>query len=116
MKVSDTEDSNVDLDLSNYRQLFLDEAHSFLAILRRNLSQLLEAPDDRRAQREARRAAHTLKGMAATMRYEELAALGKRMEDRLQEDESLAPSQIEELVVGCNQYDSGLTQLAAGGE
>lgn len=114
MKVSNTEDHNVDLDLSNYRQLFLDEAHSFLAILRRNLSQLLEVPDDRQAQREARRAAHTLKGMAATMRYEELAALGKRMEVQLQEDERLAPSQIEELFVDCSQYDNGLKQLAGG--
>jgi len=115
MTVDNAEEHNPDLDLSNYRQLFLDEAQSFLAILRRNLSQLLDAPDDRRAQREARRAAHTLKGMAATMRYEELAALGKRMENQLQQEGHLAPSQIEELLVDCSQYDGGL-KLLAGGE
>ena len=114
MTIGNSKDKNLELDLSSYHQLFLEEAYSYLALLRRNLSKLRDAADDKRAQREARRAAHTLKGMAATMHYEELAALGKRMEKQLEEEGRLTPGQIEELLAGCRQYDNGLKQLAGG--
>jgi two-component system chemotaxis sensor kinase CheA len=114
MTSGNTKGQNVDLDLSNYRQLFLEEACSYLALLHRNLSKLRDAPCDVRAQREGRRAAHTLKGMAATMHYEELAALGKRMENQLQHEEPLTPGQIDELLADCALYDKGLKQLDGG--
>ena len=114
MTSGNAKDRNVDLDLSKYHQLFVEEACSYLTLLRRNLSKLREAPDDARAQREGRRAAHTLKGMAATMHYEELADLGKRMESQLQHEIPLTPGQIDELLGDCVRYDDGLKQLDGG--
>jgi chemotaxis protein histidine kinase CheA len=108
MTDANTEDHNAELDLGKYRQLFLDEAYGFLALLRRNLTHLLDAPGDKRAKSEARRAAHTLKGMAATMHYEELSALAKSMETQLQQEGHLEPGQIEDLLAGCDQYEVGL--------
>ena len=107
------EDRTPELNLSNYHQLFLEEAHSFLDLLRRNLTQLLDAPGDRRAQSEARRAAHTLKGMAATMHYEELANLARDMENQLQQGAQLAPDQIRLLLAGCDRYEDGLEQTSS---
>jgi two-component system chemotaxis sensor kinase CheA len=112
MTDANTEDHNSELDLSKYRQLFLDETYGFLALLRHNLAHLLDAPSDRRAQSEARRAAHTLKGMAATMHYDELAALAKRMENQLKQEEHLELGQVEDLLESCDRYEDGLEQTA----
>jgi two-component system chemotaxis sensor kinase CheA len=110
MTDANAEDHYPELDLGKYHQLFLDEACGFLALLRRSLAQLLDAPGDKRAKSEARRAAHTLKGMAATMHYEELSALAKSMENQLQQEGHLEPGQIEHLLARCDQYEEGMEQ------
>ncbi len=68
------------MDLSVYRQLFLEESHRRLAELETALTQLREGGGDQETWRTAHRAAHTLKGMAATMQYQELATLAEEME------------------------------------
>ena len=100
------------LDLSAYTELFLEEARKFLTILRQSLSWLTDHPDDRTARHEAHRAAHTLKGMASTMRYEALAVLAKGLETPFLSDSPLAPDEINVLRAGCEEFEHGLERLA----
>jgi two-component system chemotaxis sensor kinase CheA len=110
------ENQNTELDLSDYLELFLEEAEMFLATLRHSLIRLTENPEDDRSLREAHRAAHTLAGMASTMRYEDLAALAKTLERRLESELVPPPDQIKVLLAGCDEFERGLQQLGAGND
>jgi chemotaxis protein histidine kinase CheA len=96
------------LDLSAYRELFLEEAGKFLAILRQSLARLADQPDDRDAWREARRAAHTLKGMSSTMQYETLVALAKGLEAPFLSDAPLTIQDFDALWAGCEEFEHSL--------
>jgi two-component system chemotaxis sensor kinase CheA len=111
MKSQPVEDQGTRLDLSVYMDLFLDEASTFLAMLRKNLSGLIEDPADPEALSEAHRAAHTLKGMSSTMRYEELAALAESLEGLLQSEAPLPPADIAVLQAGYNEFEVVLERL-----
>lgn len=110
------------LDLSAYKALYLREARSFLGALRQNLARLQDDPADHAALHQAHRAAHTLKGMSATMRYEALAALARSLEEPLKRADqtepplSLVASQIDALLAGCDEFEARLDQLPAAGE
>lgn len=104
-------------DLSAYEALFLQEARVCLATLRRELARLRADPADPAALREAHRAAHTLRGMSATMHFATLTALATRLEEALQPaDEApqpLALAQANALLAGCDDFEAGLEQLVA---
>jgi two-component system chemotaxis sensor kinase CheA len=102
---------NGDIDLSAYTQLFLEQASSFLNLLRASLSQLQHNPLDDRALREARRATHTLKGMASTMRYDTLAQLAADMERPFLSELPPSSDQIRVVLTSCEEFDAGLQQL-----
>jgi chemotaxis protein histidine kinase CheA len=101
------------IDLSAYKALFLDQAWLHLSNLRQNLARLQDDPADEEAQQEAHRAAHTLKGMAATMRYETLAALANNLEHPFVSGAPLALDQIGTLLAGCDEFERGLERLHA---
>jgi two-component system chemotaxis sensor kinase CheA len=109
------EDPSADIGLSAYKGLFLEEAATFLAALRQGLTGLLRNPQDHATLKEAHRAAHTLKGMASTMRYEGLVALAKRLEQPFLSQEALSREQIEGLLAGCDAFEAGLARLEAEG-
>lgn len=71
------------MDNDQYLSIFLDEAREMLQLLNDRLLQLEAKPDDRKAVDEIFRAAHTLKGMSATMGYAALADLTHKMENLL---------------------------------
>jgi len=104
-------DPSADIGLAAYKGLFLEEAATFLTALRENLTRLVGDPDDGRALEEAHRAAHTLKGMASTMRYEGLAALAQRLESPFLPQLPLTREQIDCLLAGCDEFEAGLEQL-----
>ena len=114
------EDPNrgIEIDLSVYRELFLEESQQHLGALREHLARLADDATDRTALREARRSAHTLKGMAYTMHYEDLGVLGKALENQLESDSVLSRDQIKTLFLGCDQFEMGLKRLGgeSGGE
>jgi len=101
------------VDLSAYKALFLDQAWLHLSNLRHNLARLQDDPVDENAHHEAHRAAHTLKGMSATMRYETLAALANDLEHPFVSGSPLAPDQIATLLAGCDEFERGLERLHA---
>lgn len=71
------------MDLSQYMELFLAEAQEHLESLNENLIKLEKNPKETSLINEIFRSAHTLKGMAATMGFEQIAELTHEMEDAL---------------------------------
>jgi chemotaxis protein histidine kinase CheA len=102
---------SVDIDLSVYRQLFFEEAEAFLVILRKSLSDLEIDPADEGARQEAHRATHTLKGMASTMRYTELAALAGSLEAFFISNSALNAEQVKALKTGCGHLEEYIDAL-----
>lgn len=68
-------------DNSIYRDLFFEETDENLAILNQEVLQLEQNPEDKQIIDAIFRAAHTLKGMAATMGYEKMATLTHAVEN-----------------------------------
>lgn len=78
------------LDKAKYRELFVLEAREHVQILNQSLLKLEKEPEMRQHLDAAFRSAHTLKGMAATMAYEQITKLCKTIEeifDRLRNDQ-----------------------------
>ncbi len=71
------------MDMSQYRELFLSEARNHLAAFNELIVKMEQEPDNRDNLDELFRHAHSLKGMAATMEFEEVATLAHRLEDLL---------------------------------
>jgi two-component system chemotaxis sensor kinase CheA len=69
------------MDTSEYLPMFLAECRENLQELNLAVVRLEEAPDDRDTVDAIFRIAHSLKGMAATMGFEGMAALTHKMED-----------------------------------
>ncbi|MGG4341637.1 chemotaxis protein CheW [Paenibacillus lautus] len=71
------------MDMNQYLTMFIDESNDHLQSLNENMLQLEGNPDDIGIVQIIFRSAHTLKGMAATMGYEDLASLTHQMENVL---------------------------------
>lgn len=108
------ENRDVEIDLSVYKELFLEESQQHLAALRENLARLEDDPIDNQALREARRAAHTLKGMAYTMHYEDLGALGRMLESQIESQSPPTTDRIKALMADCDEFEMGLARLSEG--
>lgn len=73
------------IDLSQYKELFVEETQEHLQALNQALLQLEKEPSNVESLNEIFRLAHTIKGMAATMGYDDMARLTHAMEDLLDE-------------------------------
>ncbi|ANY75509.1 chemotaxis protein CheA [Paenibacillus ihbetae] len=71
------------MDMNQYLTMFIDESNDHLQSLNENMLQLENNPDDLGIVQVIFRSAHTLKGMAATMGFEDLASLTHQMENVL---------------------------------
>lgn len=71
------------MDTSQYMSMFLEESADNLQTLNEALLQLEQNPDDIDKLNEIFRVAHTIKGMAATMGFSQMAELTHKMEDVL---------------------------------
>ena len=75
----------VEIDMSQFKELFIEEAQEHLQALNQALLQLEKEPSNVEPLNEIFRLAHTVKGMAATMGYDDMARLAHTMEDLLDE-------------------------------
>lgn len=73
------------MDTSQYMSMFLEESLDNLQTLNESLLELEQNPEDIDKVNEIFRVAHTIKGMAATMGFTDLAELTHKMEDVLSE-------------------------------
>ena len=83
------------MDFYEYKDVFAVEAREHIQSLNENLLQFEQTPADRELVAEMFRAAHSLKGMAGTMGYTQLADFTHHMENLLDalRNEEIAPSQ-----------------------
>lgn len=71
------------MELNQYLSMFIDESKEHLQAINDNLLNLEQNPEDISIVQNIFRSAHTLKGMSATMGFEDLANLTHKMENVL---------------------------------
>ncbi|WP_394137075.1 chemotaxis protein CheA [Cytobacillus oceanisediminis] len=71
------------MEMNQYLEVFIEESKEHLQACNEQLLELEKKPEDIKIVNEIFRSAHTLKGMSATMGYEDLANLTHQMENVL---------------------------------
>ncbi|MCZ8520034.1 MULTISPECIES: chemotaxis protein CheA [Paenibacillus] len=71
------------MEMNQYLSMFIDESRDHLQAMNEHLLSLEASPEDISIVQHIFRSAHTLKGMSATMGYEDLASLTHEMENVL---------------------------------
>ncbi len=92
------------MDTSEYLPMFLAECREHLQELNTAVVRLEDAPDDRAILDEIFRAAHSLKGMSATMGFEGVARLTHQMEDvfeLLRQRQAALPASVVDVLLEC---------------
>lgn len=108
------------MDLNQYLSMFLDEANDHLQALNEHMLELENQPDDVSIVQVIFRSAHTLKGMSATMGFEDLASLTHEMENVLDlvRNHQLSMDEIifDTLFKSLDALESMVTDISNGGE
>ncbi|WP_353892075.1 chemotaxis protein CheA [Proteinivorax hydrogeniformans] len=108
------------MDLENYLPIFLEESEENLQIISDNLLKLENDKNDKQAVNEIFRAAHTLKGMAATMGFQSIADLTHGIENLLDEirngSRELTDKITDVLFLAFDNLQEGLEKLSNGEE
>lgn len=104
------------MDMSRYREMFLSETREHLDSMNRLILALEKTPADRDGVDSLFRDAHSIKGMAASMGYQQMAALGHYLEDFLDRFRSTGelPGEVfDRLLAGVDLLDKLLEDIAA---
>lgn len=108
------------MDMNQYLAMFIDESNDHLQSLNEKMLELESNPTDLGIVQVIFRSAHTLKGMAATMGFEDLAALTHQMENVLDlvRNEKLAMQEFifDTLFKGLDALESMVQDITQGGE
>ncbi len=92
------------MDMSQYLQIFIEEANEHVQSLNQCLLQMEKDPEDKDVLNEIFRVAHTLKGMAGTMGYTKMTKLTHDMENVLhaiRNDEIKVTSELVDVLFKC---------------
>ena len=65
------------MEMNQYLSIFIEEANDHLQALNENMLKLEQQPEDISIVQVIFRSAHTLKGMSATMGYEDLSSIDR---------------------------------------
>jgi two-component system chemotaxis sensor kinase CheA len=104
------------MDMSKYREMFLTEAGEHLRSMSRLVIDLEKNPSDREGIDALFRAAHSIKGMAASMGYERTAQLAHHLEDLmdgLRKSGTVPAAAVDRLLAGADLLEGLLEDLAA---
>lgn len=108
------------MDTNQYLDIFLDESKEHLQSCNENLLALEQSPQDLALVNEIFRNAHTLKGMSATMGYEDLADLTHKMEnvlDAIRNEKITVNSNILDVVFeSVDHLEAMIEDIANGGD
>ncbi|QJC52267.1 chemotaxis protein CheA [Paenibacillus albicereus] len=108
------------MDMNAYLSMFIDESQDHLQALNENLLKLEGDPNDLSIVQVIFRSAHTLKGMSATMGFEDLASLTHEMENVLDlvRNGKLAMDAFifDVLFKGLDALESMVGDITAGGQ
>jgi len=102
--------------MSKYQELFLSESREHLATLSRLLLTLEDVKQDRDTVDALFREAHSVKGMAASMGFQQMADLAHYLEDfldRFRSGGEIPREALDRLFVGCDLLEKLLDDIAA---
>ncbi|WP_079508448.1 chemotaxis protein CheA [Mesobacillus jeotgali] len=108
------------MELNQYLEVFIEESKEHLQACNEQLLELEKNPHDLSIINEIFRSAHTLKGMSATMGYEDLASLTHQMEnvlDAIRNNRLLTtPEIIDVIFMAVDHLEDMVQSIAAGGD
>lgn len=108
------------MDASQYLDVFIDESTEHLDVLYKQLLELEKNPTEKEVIEEIFRAAHTLKGMSATMGYNDLTDLTHNLEnvfDKIRYDKiSVQSDMVDVLFVAVDHLNAMVEDISNGGE
>lgn len=106
--------------MSQYLEVFIDESKEHLQTINEQLLELEKNPDDVAIVNEIFRSAHTLKGMSATMGFEDLANLTHQMENVLDairnEKISVTPELLDVIFRAVDDLEAMVVSISEGGD
>jgi len=107
------------VEMNQYLSIFIDEANEHLQSLNENMLRLEQQPEDISIVQVIFRSAHTLKGMSASMGFEDLASLTHEMEnvlDLVRNDKLKMNGQIFDTLFKClDALENMVQDVVAGG-
>ncbi|MBN2983618.1 chemotaxis protein CheW [Cohnella algarum] len=106
------------MEMNQYLSIFIDEANDHLQSLNENMLRLEQEPEDISIVQVIFRSAHTLKGMSATMGFEDLASLTHEMEnvlDLVRNNQLKMNEVIFDALFKCLDSLEGMVQDVVGG-
>ncbi|PLR97258.1 chemotaxis protein CheA [Bacillus sp. T33-2] len=108
------------MEMNQYLEVFIEESKEHLQSCNQHLLELEKNPADLSIVNEIFRSAHTLKGMSATMGYEDLASLTHQMEnvlDAIRNNRLTVTAEILDVVFLAVDYLEEMVQsIASGGD
>ena len=108
------------METTQYLDIFIDESMEPLDVLYQQLLALEKDPKEKQIIEEIFRAAHTLKGMAATMEFDDLAGLTHKLEnifDGIRDDKiAVQPDMMDTLFHTVDHLNAMVEDIANGGD
>lgn len=108
------------MEMSQYLEVFIEESREHIQSCNENLLKLENDPDNLELVNEIFRSAHTLKGMSATMGFEDMANLTHQMEnvlDGVRNGKYKFSSELLDIIfMAIDHLESMVNSIAAGGE
>ncbi|WP_313891246.1 chemotaxis protein CheA [Psychrobacillus sp.] len=108
------------MDTNQYLEMFIEESKEHLQACNEHLLELEKNPSNLAIVNEVFRSAHTLKGMSATMGYEDIANLTHKMENVLDEIRNsklhVTPELLDVVFIAVDQLEAMVLDIAAGGK
>lgn len=108
------------MDMNQYLEVFIEESKEHLQTCSEQLLVLEKNPEDLSIINEIFRSAHTLKGMSATMGYEDLANLTHKMEnvlDAIRNSQiALSPELFDVIFLAVDDLEAMVMSIAEGGD
>ncbi|WML31562.1 chemotaxis protein CheA [Neobacillus sp. OS1-32] len=108
------------MDLNDFLELFIEESKEHLQSINAELLKLEEDPENPAIVNEIFRSAHTLKGMAASMGFEDLASLTHEMEnvlDLVRNAKLMITSEILDVIFSCvDLIEKMIDSIEQGGD
>ncbi|MTH52764.1 chemotaxis protein CheA [Bacillus mangrovi] len=108
------------MEMSQYLEIFIEESKEHLQACNEKLMELEKNPGDLTIVNDIFRSAHTLKGMSATMGYEDLASLTHQMENVLDairnEKNMVTPDLLDAVFASLDLLEDIVFSIADGGD
>ncbi|MEH7525409.1 Hpt domain-containing protein, partial [Bacillus sp. JJ1503] len=108
------------MDMNQYLEVFIEESKEHLQACNEQLLELEKNPENISIVNEIFRSAHTLKGMSATMGYEDLAKLTHQMENVLDAIRNhkltFNPEILDVIFLAVDDLEAMVQSIAEGGD